>query len=35
MSTSLVWEDDAIEDRLNYFEWINQSNPTAAMMWMV
>ena len=30
MSTSLVCEDDAIEDRLNYFEWINQSNPTAA-----
>lgn len=28
--TVLIWEDDAVEDRWSYFEWLNEQNPTAA-----
>jgi len=30
MTTHLIWEDDAIDDRTNYFEWLHIQNPEAA-----
>lgn len=30
MVTSIIWEDDAINDRYQYFEWLYRKNPSAA-----
>ncbi|EPJ2342146.1 TPA: type II toxin-antitoxin system RelE/ParE family toxin [Enterobacter mori] len=30
MASNLIWEEEAIDDRAGYFEWLYQQNPTAA-----
>lgn len=30
MESALIWEDDAINDRTDYFEWLYEQNPNAA-----
>jgi len=30
MASNLIWEEDAIDDRVSYFEWLYQQNPKAA-----
>ncbi|ELF6355511.1 type II toxin-antitoxin system RelE/ParE family toxin [Salmonella enterica] len=30
MASNLIWEEEAIDDRADYFEWLYQQNPKAA-----